>query len=346
MNKRNLGIFILLSVVWLLWATSITAQNEDEHPVNVGLRYFTASVQADGVHLEWATETELNTAGFVIDRSPGTSTNFVRLDNIGFVTSLGGVATGATYSEVDNTAVLGQTYTYKLVEIETNSSENDLEMVTVTFIITPTPTSIVIGGGNPTSASTQPAQSTLTRQPTSTPTRTPTVVSSNATATAVPIHTATPQPIIVTSTNRPDTPTPFPSASPTPIPVIDRVSTTSNDGIVLAQEEPTAYPAPDSTQNEPVNTSYPPGQAPEAVPTDLDPSPYPEGFQPAVRATAAIIGSDVTKVAAENSDSNLPAPSADILRGRILLWAGFLISLLIFLSGVVGAIMLYRRRPS
>ena len=100
--------------------------------MNVGLLYFRAANQSDGVRLDWETASELNTAGFIIQRSSGGS-NFVTLDAIGLVFSQGGVATGAIYSEVDITAVSDQTYTYKLVEIETDLDWIELETVTITF---------------------------------------------------------------------------------------------------------------------------------------------------------------------------------------------------------------------
>ncbi len=134
-NPYANGAFFLVLVVLigsqLIRTTSLNAQNEDG-PVNVGLLYFSATSQSDGVRMDWETASELGTAGFIIQRSSNGS-NFVTLDDIGIVFSQGGVATGVMYNEVDKTAVLGQTYTYKLVEIETNSNQHELETVTITY---------------------------------------------------------------------------------------------------------------------------------------------------------------------------------------------------------------------
>ncbi|MCP4423761.1 MAG: hypothetical protein GY803_04640 [Chloroflexi bacterium] len=132
-NKRLAQILLFFSVGLLILARS--AHIQAETPASVGLLYFTATPQENSIRLDWKTETEFGAAGFIIQRSSGTSDDFETLDNIGFVASQGGVATGAAYSEVDDTAVYGQTYAYKLVEIETDTNLVDLETIHVTFII-------------------------------------------------------------------------------------------------------------------------------------------------------------------------------------------------------------------
>ncbi|MCA9978108.1 MAG: hypothetical protein KC413_20245, partial [Anaerolineales bacterium] len=165
--KRFFLVLIILMGSWLVWTTNLAAQNNEDEPLAVGLLYFTAAVQADGVRLGWGTATELNTAGFIIQRRSGSS-SFETLNGIGIVSGTGGVATGATYSVVDITAVTGQTYDYKLVEIETDSSQHDLETVTILFDPQPTATAIVIGNPTARPSNTPAAVATATQTATAT----------------------------------------------------------------------------------------------------------------------------------------------------------------------------------
>lgn len=341
--KRFFLVVILLMGSWLAWTSSLSAQNgEEEGPVNVGLLSFTATTQADGVRLDWETATELDTAGFILQRSTD-GMNFTTLDDIGFVPSTGGASTGAEYSELDTQVTAGQTYTYKLVEIEINSSQNDLETVTITYNPQPTATPIVIGGSNPTSV---PATNTPVATATATPTKTPTPISGQPTATP----TSTPQPTATATagTIRLADNNSLPTATPIPIAdvQIDQAFTNdaANSGVVMAQEEePTAYPQPEinTSDTPPDADSYPTGQELPAEIAPEDPTPYPVRPTNDAVPTLEVIGS--SDPYPPDSPAHQPA-SAETIRSRIMLWAGFLIALFIFLSGVVGAIVLYRRQ--
>jgi hypothetical protein len=353
--KRFILIIIFLIGSGLVWTSSLIAQNEEEDPVNVGLLSFTAAVQADGVRLDWETATELNTAGFFIHRSSD-GTNFAVIAEIGFVDSIGGVATGATYSEVDTTAVIGETYTYKLVELETDSSQHDLDTVTITFNPAPTATSIIIGGDDPTPKPTNTPQptSTTAAAATATATERATAVSgTNNQPTTTPTVTATPQPTLTRASSSGSTinsqPTATPQGSTASPGIIDQAFNGSgSSGVALAQEEPTseAYPAPGETEPDaPIDadTSYP-SEQPETEIAPPNPTPYPANSDVDAPPTITIIGSDDPYP--PEADGSLPTLSSDAIRGRIFLWAGFLIALFIFMSGVIGAIVLYRRRPA
>lgn len=346
-------VLVVLMGSWLGWTSSLAAQDDEEGPVNVGLLYFTATVQADGVRLDWGTATELNTAGFIIQRS-SSSSSFATLNDIGIVSGTGGVATGATYSEVDKTAVPGQTYTYKLVEIETDSSQHDLETVTIFFNPQPTATSIVIG--NPTS---RPSSTAAAATATATGTA---VATQNASLpTATPRATTAPQPT-ATSNNSNTNTSPAAALQASPLPTVilnqafnsnsagsnDASADSANSGVVFAQEEPTSAAYPDSdapgSDTPPDADSYPPGQEPPAEISPENPTPYPPGTNVDAVPTLAVIGS--ANPYPPETDTTAPSPSAEQIRGRILLWAGFLLALFIFISGVIGAIVLYRRRPN
>ena len=356
--KRIFLILVMLTGSWLVWTSSLAAQDDEEGPVNVGLLYFTATVQADGVRLDWGTATELNTAGFIIQRSSGSSA-FETLNDIGIVSGTGGVATGAKYSVVDITAVIGQTYNYKLVEIETDSSLHDLETVTILFDPQPTATAIVIGNPTARPSNTPAAVATATNLPTATATSTAVPTQNAGQPTITPLATATPPPATAATnsninTTSPQSITPL-QTSPTPTPILDQAfdgsgtsSSGANSGVVLAQEEPTstAYPGPDTpiSDTPPDADSYPPGQEPLTEIEPDNPTPYPAGTSTDAVPTLAIIGS--SDPYPPEANMAVPSLSPELIRGRILLWAGFLLALFIFLSGVLGAIVLYRRRPT
>lgn len=334
-NKRLIRYLLFFAIALLVLGGGRLVQAEA--PTNVGLLYFTATPQADGIRLDWKTESELGTAGFIVKRATGSSTTFVTLDNIGFVASQGGVATGATYSYVDDTAVYSQSYSYKLVEIETDSSETDLETVSITFIIVPTATPVVIGGGNPTTTA-----PTNTPVPTSTPSP-----AATPTATAVPATNVTSQ--SPTATSRPPTITPSPATATatrslpttTPSPESDTSQPPPDTVAAFAQgTEGTAYPAPITPEPNANNAAYPANQPPTLAPPD--PTSYPTASDTDPLPTMAIIGSQTEESAPESASPS--AEAADAVRGRIFLWVGFVIALLIFITGVAGSIILYRRR--
>jgi hypothetical protein len=278
------------------------------------------------------------------------------LDDIGIVFSEGGVATGATYSEVDTTAVPGQTYTYKLVEIETNSSQHDLETVTIFFNPQPTATSIVIG--YPTS---RPSSTPASAAATATATGTAVATQNASLPTATPRATTAPQPT-ATSNNSNTNTSPAAALQASPLPTVilnqafnsnsagsnDASADSANSGVVFAQEEPTSAAYPDSdapvSDTPPDTDSYPPGQEPPAGISPENPTPYPAETNVDAVPTLAVIGS--ANPYPPETDTTAPSPSAEQIRGRILLWAGFLLALFIFISGVIGAIVLYRRRPA
>lgn len=356
--KRFFLIVVLLFGSWLVWTSGLAAQTEEDGPVNVGLLYFTAAIQADGVRLDWGTATELDTAGFIIQRSPD-GTNFTTLNGIGFISSTGGVATGAAYSAVDTTAVTGQTYTYKLVEVETNSNQNDLETATIFFNPQPTATSIVIGNPTPRPSNTPAPAATATKQPTATATSTAvsTQISSQPTATPSSLATTSSQPTATSDNFNTLASSPGTTSLLQPTAAFqadqpfsdERASSNgSSVGIVQAQEQPTteAYPASDSPAVDTTNSdpSYPAGQEPPAEFSPEYPTPYPAGAETNIVPTLAVIGSSNPYPLETNGA--VPSASPETIRSRILLWAGFLIALFIFLSGIVGAIVLYRRRPS
>jgi hypothetical protein len=122
----------------------------------------------------------------------------------------------------------------------------------------------------------------------------------------------------------------------------------------MAQTEPEVTP----------EGGYPPPATPvqledEAYPSELSrPTPsVPEaGYiaptnapsQPANNSVTVIGEEDSAATAASTSSEqavpSLPISQSRLLRNRAILWAGFLITLLIFFTAVYGAMLMYRRR--
>jgi hypothetical protein len=140
----------------------------------VTLVYFRASAQTGVVLLEWETATELDNAGFFINRSLSQNSGYSRIGD--FIPARGDPLLGATYQYSDRNVSNGVLYWYKLetIDIQQNS---DLYEPPVSVILggtwTPTATATATrtqGAGNPTSTRTP----TRTSRPGS-PTRTPTL---------------------------------------------------------------------------------------------------------------------------------------------------------------------------
>ncbi len=86
-------------------------------PTLVELSYFRATSLDSAVLLEWATETELDNAGFNIWRSQDGDGNYVRINSY-FIPGEGEAGLGAEYSLTDYNVTNGVVYYYKLEEID------------------------------------------------------------------------------------------------------------------------------------------------------------------------------------------------------------------------------------
>ena len=93
----------------------------------VELISFTADVQNGRVQLNWQTATELSNYGFKIERK----TNKETWVNIGFVTGSGNTTSQKFYTFIDNNAVGGSKFQYRLKQIDTEGNfeySNEIEV--------------------------------------------------------------------------------------------------------------------------------------------------------------------------------------------------------------------------
>ncbi len=339
-------LFVFTVLLWLALTFAATASGAAP-PRSVTLVYFRGEFTAEGALLEWQTATELNTAGFRIERSTAADGPFSQLNEIGIVPAQGGATSGATYAVTDTTATAGQTLWYRLVEIEFNNSEHELETISLTSGATPTATLEGIatdesddGDDTPVPTSSA-ATNTPPASPTATsgaPTNTPSAPGANPTAT-----------VSDTGTTRPTF---------TPGATIERstvVSPVGGGGISNAAE-PTAvtgatalaqatggYPGPVPTGATGAE-GYPGGDI-LATPSIAAPA----GSSPAgapVSGTSFPNAGNGRTVGAGNgagqSGEDQDEQSANL--GRILLWVGFTVALLVFIAGAFFSIILSTRK--
>lgn len=118
--------------------------------------------------------------------------------------------------------------------------------------------------------------------------------------------------------------------------------------LLFVQDEPTAvngYPGPAETSPLSTTEAYPAVQTPPA-PADTT-MPYP-AVTTEVESTplpVPIIGEEVESTAApETAALSQQANAGQAVRGRLFLWGGFIVALLLFATGIAGAIVLFTRR--
>lgn len=325
-------IRVCIAALLLLLSTQVFA----EVPRAVSLLYFRGSGLDRAVSLEWATASELNTAGYRLERADASEGPFRNLSQIGIVPAIGDSLQGAEYKATDRDSLQnGNVYYYRLIEIEFDGTENPVGPISVTAgKAEPTATSVLESTVQATSTSTGGAATTASATPSPTPAgNTATPGSSLATVDSRSAGAAT-------------------SASLTP-PAQAQVAA------VLAQNTPpssgTAYPgAPGATLVPPagtpgINQAYPPsGSEATTQPTE----PYPLSFerddgarteqQPVAIPTgtlAALIGEASGAAPVQEPEPALETRASSTL----LLWAGFLAALMIFVLAVVGSIIYFRR---
>jgi hypothetical protein len=224
MLRRKL-LWIGLMSVLVLGMSYVLGEKTPRAYANVTLVSFTARSDSGlpRVVISWETATEIDTAGFYVQRSlTNTADSYTRVSP--FVSAEGDSVTGAEYVYTDTTTVLNATYYYRLEEVPTDAAKPTIKHEPV----------VVIAGVAPTQTPT--VSPTATRTPTQTPTPTPT---------RTPTLTLTPPPS-TTSTNTP-APTNPPVATATPR-LVTGATITPRPTTARVEIQPTTTRQPVATQ--------------------------------------------------------------------------------------------------
>ena len=362
----RLVLFALVGLAFILPPNQVDSAVE--------LQFFRGSYDEVGesILLEWTTSYESRTAYYFIKRKEAGTENTAETINVvleGAVVDKIDAAvdgtTGASYQVFDLEVEEDITYEYSLWEMETSNVEpsnpersiviqaapeqtsTELGQSTPTFTPTVTPTS----DPNNTSTPTPDSQPTATLPATSTPasetdaaqnstpaaeSTTAATESESATAeatqsseSAVATATATPTPL-ATATQILEESAPVPS--PTLLPTL---TPTAQAGVAEASELPQdeTYPEPEgAAATEEAGDYVPP------VPTNTSEPISQQNVQPIGSGTDSADQPVLGGQAVEQIDE------AEINQNRLILWGGFIGSLLFFIAVMVGTILMYRQR--
>ncbi len=267
---------------------------------NVKLVRFTATslTGLPEVYINWETATEIDTAGFYVQRSQ-TSLDGPYARVSPRQAPEGDSVTGAVYDWIDETTTLNTTYYYRLEETLTNAAAQPNTYPPVSVIAGVAPTQVSAASSTPTQTPTPTPTPTLTQTPT--PTRTPTtrpstVPTNTPVPTNPPVVTATPHLATgATITPRPTTanvvvvPTSISVATqvvaaptvqlPSPLPAT-ALPNNGHPAPTLPDHVATQMPNPAAPPNE---VAAAPAAAPVLAPTQI----APEAVEPVVVVTEA-----------------------------------------------------------
>ena len=126
--------------IWYLWTSTAPTLSGGVMPVE--LTKFTASVDGEGVVLNWKTATEVNNYGFEIERASPIPPTYQGGGgeagggwiNVGFVKGAGNSNSPKEYSFTDKNITAGS-YKYRLKQIDNNGTFEYSDIVEVSFII-------------------------------------------------------------------------------------------------------------------------------------------------------------------------------------------------------------------
>ena len=329
----------------------------------------------NSIELEWKTSFESRTAGYFIKRKLSGSDDPAQVISVklahdasaadtNFIKAAEDGTTGEDYIVYDFTMVQGETYEYSLWEQEFNASEptqpekvfeleaspqkvsselsggdQDQSRATATVPPSPSPTGRVTTSAENEATTTTPVTATATFPPTSTPEGAASATAIATTAaengednTQQPVPTVTEPPPEDETQTEPVTEESAP-VQITPIPS----PTTANSGVAeaaeLPQEDTYPEPSPNSPDGDESDQDYVPPATQTPLPiSEQNAQPIGEGIE------GQPIQPETSGQAIEQVDPN------EVSRNRIILWGGFLGSLLFFVAVMIGTILMYRQR--
>lgn len=338
-GRQTLFLFGLVMLILLAQTTVVFSQV----PENVELLYFDLEAAPNGVLVLWATATEQNTIGFRVERATNAEGPYASpIPEMLFIPQQGNELVGATYQILDNTAGIGQTYWYKLIEIESDLTEIELDIENIVLGTTPTPTA---------TSGVTPIAATETLPPTSTIAVSPTSTRNAGTATVTLVFSPTPTPTLTLGPTATATNTPISVGNnPTVTPFRFPTAASSSEGVPVVEG---AGPIAQATG---LATGYPPPIQTDDIPTLILNTPsigYPVQVSPQATLGELPIFPNATTINTlpeqGNNSQDLPplmegAETESSIGSRLLLWGGFCAAFLVFLGGVYGSILFFRRR--
>jgi hypothetical protein len=110
-----------LGGVWNEYSKCTVSTGECEEYTAIVLSKFTAAAGFRKTILTWATETEIDNAGFNIYRAEKADGEYVKINNA-LIPASGSAAQGAAYTFTDDTAKIWKTCYYKLEDIDLNGT--------------------------------------------------------------------------------------------------------------------------------------------------------------------------------------------------------------------------------
>lgn len=233
MSRHSLRFLPLIAMLLTLFATAVPAQ------ANVDLSYFRV-VQGSGaaeVAVQWATETETDTAAFIVRR--GVSADFAQGADIQTVQATGQAMGGAEYEYIDSGVSAGQKYYYWLVEFTTGGERNQLgAMQEITPGATATATLPAATATSPAATATSPAATATSPAATAPPQATQPPAANNPTATTAP------QPLVQNTLPPTAADTPIPTATTAPINPAAATAAPVNPAITTPDSAPAAADTP------------------------------------------------------------------------------------------------------
>ena len=145
-SKRHLLLLLIGSFFMILGVVRVQAAVE--------LVYFSAFPEDGRVILRWETATELDNAGFYINRSTEPDSGYQRI-NASIIPAIGDSLTGETYEFVDDEVINGTEYWYRLEAIDLNQNSTFYDAVLAvpgssgTALPTATPSPTQAAGSTP-----------------------------------------------------------------------------------------------------------------------------------------------------------------------------------------------------